>query len=154
MLSWPTLEGGLTGHYSSSSARGRGKGREGRGRGGRRNHKDGVEEEQHKAASGKAGGGRANSAKENSAECKQCGETGHKSVRCPDQVCGVCSGKYHSAEICANVISVLACDNTKSSNGESHAAISGEEEEAFVWDISGEYDIESNNGGGCSALAW
>ena len=33
--------------YSLSSARGRGKEREGHGRGGRRNHKDGEEEEQH-----------------------------------------------------------------------------------------------------------
>ena len=43
-------------YYSSSSARGRGKGREGRGRGGRRNHKD-EEENQEKAAGGRAGGG-------------------------------------------------------------------------------------------------
>ena len=26
------------------------------------------------------------------AKCKRCGETGHKSVRCPDQICGVCGG--------------------------------------------------------------
>ena len=141
-------------HHSSSSARGRGKGREGRGRGGRRNHKDGEEEEPHKAASGKAGGGRADSAKGNSAKCKRCGETGSKSVSCPDQVCGVCGGKGHKAEVCANVVTVLACENTKSFNDKSDAAISGEEEEAFVCDMSGGYNTESNDQGGCSALAW
>ena len=71
-------------HYSSSSARDRGKGREGRGRGGHRKHEDGEEEEQHKAVNGKGGGGRADNAKGNSVKCKSCGETGHKSARCPD----------------------------------------------------------------------
>ena len=84
--------GGGTGgiRYSSLSARGHEKGREGRGRGGRRNHKDGEEEEQHRATSGMAGGGKADSAKGISVKCKRCGETGHKSVCCPDQTCGVC----------------------------------------------------------------
>ena len=49
------------------------------------------ETEQHKVNSGKAGGGRADRAKGNSVKC--CGETGYKSGRCPDQVCGVCGGK-------------------------------------------------------------
>ena len=57
-------------HYSSSSARGRGKGREGRGWGGHRNLKDVEEEEQHKVTSGKAGGGKTDSAKGDSAKCK------------------------------------------------------------------------------------
>ena len=140
-------------HCSSSSARGR-KGREGRGRGGRRNHKDGEEEEQQKLASGRAGGGKADREKGSSAKCKRCGETGHKSVRCPDQVCSVCCGKGRSAEVCVNFVTVLACENTKSSTDESDAAISGEEEEAFVCDMSGEYNNESNYEGGCSALAW
>ena len=141
-------------HYSSSSARGRGKGREGRGRGGCRNHKDGEEEEQHTAISGKAGGGKVDSVKGNSAKYKRCGETGHTSARCPDHVCGVCGGKGHSAEVCTNVVTVLACANIKCSDDESDAPISGEEEEAFVCDISGEYNNESNGEEGYSALAW
>ena len=124
-------------YYSSSSTRGRGKGREGRGRGGRRNNKGG-EEEQQTAASGRAGGGKADKDKGNSTKCKRCGETEHKSVRCPDQICGMCGGEGHPAEVCANVVTVLACENTKSSNDESDAAIGGEEKEAFVCDISGE----------------
>ena len=63
-------------------------------------------------------------------------------------------GKGHSAEVCANVVTVLACATTKSSNDESDASISGEEEEAFVRDMSGEYNNESNYEGGFSALAW
>ena len=137
-------------HYSPSSARGRGKGREVRGQGGRRNHKDG-EKEQHKTVSGKAGGGRAEG---NSAKCKRCGETGNKPVRCLDQICGVCGGKGHSAEVCANGVTIPACENIKSSNDESNAAISGEEEGAFVCDMSGECNGEPNDEGGCNALAW
>ena len=66
----------------------------------------------------------------------------------------MCGGKGHSAEVCANVVTVLACENTKSSNDESDAAISGEEKEAFICDMSGEYNDESIDEGGCSALAW
>ena len=72
-----------------------------------------------------------------------CGETEHKSVRCPDQICGVCGGKGHSTEVCASVVTVLACVNTKSPNDESDATISGEEEEAFVCGMSDEYNDES-----------
>ena len=133
-------------YYSSSSARGRGKRREGRGRGGRRSYNDREEEEQ-KAASGRAGGGKADTDKGSSTKCKRCGGTGHKSVRCPDQICGVCGGKGHLVEVCANVVTVLAYENTKSSNDESDAAISGEEEGAFVCDMSGECSDESNDEG-------
>ena len=45
-------------------------------------------------------------------------------------------------------------EHLKISNDESDAAISGEEEEAFVCDMSGECNDESNDEGGCSALAW
>ena len=79
---------------------------------------------------------------------------GHESVRYPDQICGGCGGKGHSVEVCANAVTVLARENTKSSNDESDAAISGEEEEAFVCDMSGECNDESNDEGECSALAW
>ena len=66
----------------------------------------------------------------------------------------MCGGKSYSAEVCANVITVLACENTKGSNDESDAAISGEVEEVFVYDMSGEYNSESNDERRCSALAW
>ena len=134
-------------NYSSSSTRGRGKGREGRGRGGRRKSYDGENDEQ-KVASSRDGGGKADREKGGNAKCKRCGETGHKSVRCPDQICTVCGGKGHSAEVCANVVTVLACENTKSPNDESDAAISGEKEEAFVCDMSVEYNDESIDKGG------
>ena len=139
--------------YSSSSARGREKGREGRGRGGRRKLNDG-EDDLQKLASSKAGGGKADREKGRNAKCKRCGETGRKSVRCPDRICGLCGGQGHSAEVCANIVTALTCENTKSSNDESDATISGEEDEAFICDMSGEYNDESNDEEGCSALAW
>ena len=105
-------------------------------------------------ASSRAGGGKADREKGGIAKCKRCGETGHKSIRCPDQICGVCGGKGHSAEVCAISVTVLACENIKSSNDESDAAISGEEEEAFICDMSDEYNDESIDEEGCSALAW
>ena len=84
-------------------------------------------------ASDQASRGWAGCAKENSAKCKRCGKTAHKSVRCSDLVCGVCGGKSHSVEVCANVVTFLPFE--KSFNDESDAAISGEEEEAFVCDV-------------------
>ena len=39
-----------------------------------------------------------------STKFKRYGKTGHKPVRCLDQVCGVCGGKGHSAEVCAKVL--------------------------------------------------
>ena len=141
-------------YYSSSSAQGRGKGRDSRGWGGRRNYKDG-QEEQEKAASGIAGGEKADKDKRSSKKCKRCGETGHKSVRCPDQMCGVCGCKGHSTEeVCANVVTVLACVKNKSFNDESDAASSGDKEEAFVRDMSGGCHDELNDVRGCSALPW
>ena len=64
MLSWPTLEGVSAGNsFTRQAPEVVERGREGRGRGGKRNHKDGEEEEQHNATSGKAGGGKADSPK-------------------------------------------------------------------------------------------
>lgn len=31
--------------------------------------------------------------------CERCGDSGHKTVKYPDQVCGVCGGKGHAVEI-------------------------------------------------------
>ena len=41
-------------------------------------------------------------------KCKRCGDDRQKAVRCLGQLRGICGGKGHPAEICANV-SVLAC---------------------------------------------
>ena len=62
-----------------------------------------------------------------SVECKRCGDDGHKPVRCPGQRCGVCGGRGHAAEICANIVSVLACQAPADDK-----ILSGEEEEAFI----------------------
>ena len=74
-----------------------------------------------------AGEGKVDNAKGDSAKCKRSGETGHKPVRCPDQFFGVCGGKGHLVEICANVVTVLACEDAKDCNEENDAAVSGEE---------------------------
>ena len=65
----------------------------------------------------------------------------------------MCVGKGHSAEVCANVVIVLACEGTKDHKHDSDATISGEEKGGFVCDMSDEYSDESNGEGGCSALA-
>ena len=44
-----------------------------------------------------------------SVKCKRCSDDGYRAVRCLRQLCGVCGGKGHVAEICANIVSVLAC---------------------------------------------
>ena len=49
-------------------------------------------------------------------------------MKFPDQVCSVCGGKGHAPEICANVVSVFACQATDDE------ILSGEEEEAFICD--------------------
>lgn len=77
--------------YSSSRSRGREKGRGGEGRGGHRNR--GNSEKQDKGIGGKANGGKSDNSIGDSAKCKRCGETGHKTVQYPIQVCGVCGRK-------------------------------------------------------------
>ena len=122
-------EGSLGGkRCSSPSARGRGKRRGG----GYRNHKDEEEEEQHKATGGKAGEGKAFNTKGGSTKCESCRETEHKSVRCPDRICGVCGGESRSLRVCANFVTVLAFEATKGRKGDSDVAISGQREEGFV----------------------
>ena len=153
MLSWPTLKGDIAGRIIPRPAPEIGE------RGERIVVGDGVENPMMERMISKrwpaAGmvGVRLTGKYGGNVKCKRFGETGHKSVRCPDQICGVCGGKGHSGEVCANVVTVLACENTKSPNDESDAAISGEEEEAFVCDMSGEYNDESIDERGCSALA-
>ena len=64
--------------------------------------------------------------------CKRCGDDGQKTVRCPDQLCGVCGGKGHVAEICVNVVSVLACQAPADDK-----ILSDEKEEIFMYETSG-----------------
>ena len=65
----------------------------------------------------------------------------------------MCGGKGHSAEICAYAATALAREGTKGCNDECDVAISGEEEEAFMCETSGECSDDSNDEGGCSTLA-
>ena len=100
--------------------RGRGMGRgkdRGRGRGGRKQGSD----------SDKSG-----DPKDDSVKGKRCGDVGHKAVRCPGQLCGVCGGKGHADDICANVVFVLACQAPADDK-----TLSGEEEEAVICKTSG-----------------
>ena len=61
------------------------------------------------------------------------GEVGHKTVDCPRQVDGLCGGKSNSANICANTVTVLACEeDAKVSDGKT---LSGEKDEAFVCNL-------------------
>lgn len=56
-------------------------------------------------------------------------------VRCPNQVRGVHGSKGHSAEIYyANVVTVLACEESRDRKNDSDVAIRGEEAEAFMCD--------------------
>ena len=63
-------------------------------------------------------------------KCKRYGDVGHKAVRCPGQLCGVCGGKGHAADICANVVSAFACQAPADDN-----TLSGEEED-FICETS------------------
>lgn len=49
---------------------------------------------------------RENSRGKKDGHAKRCGKAGHKSVKCPDKVCGVCGGKGRAVEVCANIVSV------------------------------------------------
>ena len=118
---------------------GRGKGR-GRGRGGR---KQGSDDE------------KSDGPKDDSVKCKRCGDARHKAVRCPGQLYGVCGGKGHAADICANVALVLACQAPVDDK-----TLSGEEKETLICETSGKMSgalLPSGGGlkqkGGC-ALDW
>ena len=79
-----------------------------------------------------------------------CGEVGHKTVRYSRQVCGACGGKGHSTEICANVVTVLVCEeDTRASDGN---LLSREKEDTSDSDVLDKYFDESNERN-CSALA-
>lgn len=112
-------------------------------------------QKQDKGSGGKAAGGKSDTSKGDSVECKHCGETGHKTLRCPDRFCGVCGRKWYSVEICSTIVTVLACEKSKSHKDDNDTVISSEETEAFMFDTRGELrSNESINNGGCRALAW
>ena len=90
---------------SGSRGRGRGMGRgknRGRGRG-----EQGQRIGGDKSDGTKDGNGKVDSSSSN-VKYKRCGDDEHKAVRCPGQLCGVCGGKGHAAEICANADSCSA----------------------------------------------
>ena len=72
-------------------------------------------------------------------KCKRSGETGQKFVRCPNQVCNVCSGKGHAPGICGNNVTALACVGRSSRNDDSGADVSSKDAEAFMCDASGKF---------------
>ena len=89
--------------------------RGGRGRGGRGDRdgnggEKGGEKKDGQTTNINASDGNVDGKKGGNARCNRCGEAGHKTVRCPGQVCSVCDEKGHSAKICANVVTVFACE--------------------------------------------
>ena len=55
----------------------------------------------------------------------------------------MCGGKEHAPKICANVVSVFACQATDDE------ILSGEEEEAFIYDILEKFQMERDEGAMC-----
>ena len=100
-----------------------------------------------------AGDGNVDSAKGGNARCNRCGEVGHKTMRCPGQVCSVCGGKRHSAKICSNVVSVFAFCGADASGSDGAGGLSGEEQDAFVCDAPDKFFDEPGKRGR-NALAW
>ena len=86
------------------------------------------------------------------ARCNRCGEVGLKTVRCSGQMCSVRGGKGHSAKICANVVTVFACEADASGN-DSYGVLSRKEQDAFSCDAPGKCFDEPGKWG-TDALAW
>ena len=86
------------------------------------------------------------------ARCNRCGEVGHRTVRCPGQVCSVCGGKDHSAKNCSNVVAVFACE-ADASGSDSDGVLSGEEQDVFVCDAPGKVFDEPGEWN-TNGLAW
>ena len=94
---------------------GRGRGVGVGGRGGNGGDKSG-EKKDGQTTNTNASDGNVDDGKGGNARCNSCGEVGHKTVRCPGQVCSVCGGKGRSAKVCANVVAVFACEADASGN--------------------------------------
>ena len=145
---------GKTGGRSTPrGARNRGgRGRGGRGgRGGNGGEKSGQKKD-GQTININASDGNVDGGKEGNVRCNRCGEVGHRTVRCPGQVCSVCGGKGHSAKICANVVTVFACE-ADASGSDSDGVLSGEEQDAFVCDAPGKFFDEPGKWV-TNALAW
>ena len=65
---------------------------------------------------------------------------------------GVGGRKGHSAKLCANVVTVYACE-AATSDSDGDKVISGEEQDAFVCDEPGK-GFDKSGKMSCSALAW
>ena len=115
------------------------RGHEDRGRGGPRDwgenekQKDDEDVEDAQTTTRNIGDENVDGDKEGSTTCNHCGKVGHNTVRCPGHVCGVCGRKDHSAEICANVVTVLTCEEDAKVSVDK--TLSGKEDEAFVCDL-------------------
>ena len=111
-----------------------------------------VEKKDGQTTNINASDGNVDGGKGGNARCNRCGEAGHKTVRCPGQVCSVCGGKGHSAKICADVVTVFACE-ADASGSDSDGVLSGEEQGAFVYDAPSKFFDEPGKWG-TNALAW
>lgn len=78
--------------YCSSGACGREKRRKGKGRG---EHKTRGEGGKDKSSGGKRDRENSDPSKGAGAMSGRCVEAGHKTARCPGEVCGFCGGKGH-----------------------------------------------------------
>ena len=121
----------------------------------------GVETEEKKVAKTKnegqttninASDGNVDGGKGGNARCNRCDEAGHKTVRYAGQVCSVCGGKSYSAKVCANVVTVFACE-ADASGSDSDEVLIGEEQDTFVCDAPGKFFDEPGKWG-TNALAW
>ena len=111
--------GGKSNYPSGCCGRRRGMGRgkdRGRDRGGRKQGSDGDKRD---------------GTKDGSLKCKCCGDDGQKSVRYPGQPCGIRGGKGDAAEICANVVLVLAYQAPGDDK-----TLSGGKKEAVICEVS------------------
>ena len=129
-----------------------GRGRGGRGGRGGNGGEKGGENKDGQTANINASDGNIDGGKGGNARCSCYGEAGHKTVRCPGQVCSVCGGKGHSAKTCANVVTVFACE-ADASGSDSDGVLSGEEQDAFVCDSPGKLFDEPCKWS-TNALAW
>ena len=126
--------GGRSTPRGARNCGGRGRVRRG-GRGGNGGEK-GREQKDGQTTNINASDGNVDGGKGVNARCNRCGEAGHKTVRCPGQVCSVYGGKGHSAKLCANVVTVFACEDD-ANGSDSDGVLSGEEQDAFVCDAPG-----------------
>ena len=84
--------GGKRNSPSDSCGRGRGKEKE-------RRHEDRSKESEDEKNGGSKDSKTKTGTLSKSEVCRRCGDSGHKMVKCPDQICSVCGGKGHAPEI-------------------------------------------------------